>query len=145
MEKAIAVNNRVGRVGGGGSGSERPALYYFSPCYRQAEARVILLVGTSWRPNLRAHYGIDVEPFFSRAAYDGEPDHYPNRHPWGWVFRPEKVLPYEIASGRMTEADLQRLKKALEEQLAALPFAGADAISEALESRASQPLIEVHA
>lgn len=97
-------------------------MYYFSPAYRQEEPRVILLIGSAWRPKLRAHYGIDCPAFFRREAYAGEPDHYPNRHPWGWVFRPEKVLEYERHSGRLSAEDFAELESALRAKLAGLPF-----------------------
>lgn len=127
----------------------RPAHYYFSPCYREGQPRVLLMVGTAWRPQLRAHYGIRCEPFFSREAYSGEPDHYPNRHPWGWVFAPEAVLSYERDSRQLSTASLQHLASLLQQQIAAVPFAPESAQAIALAARAPARarlrLTEIHA
>lgn len=100
----------------------RPACYYFSASYRNAEPRVILLVGRIWRAAMRKHYGLDQPHFFCREAYAGEPDTYPNRHPWGWVFRPEAVLQYEQASG-MDATLLQHFSELVRQQVASVPFA----------------------
>jgi hypothetical protein len=125
----------------GAAGLARPAHYYFSRSYRMGEPRVILLVGESWKTAMRRHYGIDHEPFFSRFAYAGEPDHYrPSGHPWGWVFRPEKVLEYERASGQLDQLKLQELRAALQAQVAAIPFAPecAQALGRATRERATE-------
>jgi hypothetical protein len=102
--------------------SIRPAAYYFAPAFRDLQPRVVLMVGTSWRPNMRAHYGLDRPPIFERAAYRGEPDHFPSsRHPWGWVFKPQNVVEYERASG-MPPVEIARLSAAIERELAQLPY-----------------------
>ncbi|MEJ8837685.1 hypothetical protein [Ramlibacter sp. AN1133] len=100
-----------------------PAHYYFCPTYARGEPRFLLLVGASWTPRLRQHHGINDTPFFSREAYPGEPEHYANRHPWGWVFTAPGVLSYERDSKRLSSQQLQQLARLLEEQLATVPFA----------------------
>lgn len=99
----------------------RPAAYYYTPSYKGAP-RVVLLVGTAWKPNMRAHYGLDGEALFTRVAYPGEPSHFEgSRHPFGWVFPPEGALRYEKASGMGCE-QVSHLARLLRERLAATPF-----------------------
>ena len=112
----------------------RPAAYYFSPSYRNMEPRVVLMVGSSWRPNMRAHYGLDGAPIFERAAYPGEPDHFPSsRHPWGWVFKPHNVLAYESASG-MPPEQLAILGDAIKRELALVVYDSDDQRIAALQA-----------
>lgn len=93
-----------------------PANLYFVRDYCGHGPRVILLVGTAWRPAMRAHYGIGTSAFFSRTAHPQEPSFYPNRHPWGWVFTPANSLKYE--SHWLAPDELDQLRRTLDEQLA---------------------------
>lgn len=103
----------------GASGAAPKAEFFFSPNYGGRGPRVILLVGTGWRPAMRDHYGIRGDAFHARPAHPQEPRFYPNRHPWGWAFQPSNVLKYE--AHWLSESELGALKAKMDACIAATP------------------------
>lgn len=90
------------------SKAPRQAEFFIAPNFQGKGPRVLVLVGPSWTPTMRRHYGATGKPFYSRQALSIEPDTDVRKHPWGWVYKPSDLL---LEEARWSTPETMRLLK----------------------------------